>query len=47
MRDQRRTSRYETPVSSAIRKEAAPMTGGERTAPMPPAERMAPACSRL
>src|SRR5688500_12057415 len=41
------TSRYEIWRNSAIRKAAAPSVGGERMAPMPPAESTAPADSLL
>src|SRR3954449_2816869 len=41
------TSRYEIFRNSAIRKAAAPSTGGERIAPSPPAARSPPAAFLL
>src|SRR5215217_2100035 len=41
------TSRYEILRNSAIRKAAAPSTGGDRMAPRPPAARSPPAASFL
>ncbi len=41
------TWRYEIWSSSAIRNAAAPRVGGERIAPIPPAESTAPPASAL